>query len=70
MTPHKTEWTRLGQTCTPCPFCGGKELRIIRPSPNGKAVWCRGCGASGPVREDTDGAIEAWSNRLASDKRP
>ena len=25
----------------PCPFCGGRELRIARPDPASAAVWCR-----------------------------
>lgn len=47
----------------PCPFCGGRELRIARPGPASAAVWCRTCGTYGPARQTADDALTAWNYR-------
>lgn len=54
-----------------CPFCGGfntdhgianTRIRKIRHS-----IYCRDCGARGPLEDCADAALEAWERRC---KRP
>ena len=56
----------------PCPFCGcgpssdehAQQVQFYRAvgAPNGY-VWCEGCGAEGPERQDRNAAIAAWNTR-------
>jgi Lar family restriction alleviation protein len=52
-----------------CPFCGEEEfeaeeirLRLTSTSNGYFAITCS-CGATGPIRESEDKAIEAWNTR-------
>ena len=52
----------------PCPFCGGKNIEIVK----GKYFWrgtCCSCGATSPYSHYKKTAIEAW-NRRATDGNP
>ena len=57
----------IGQKNRPCPFCGGKTLRIVRPSPGLMAVWWQGCGAQGPMKQREEEAVAAWNGKGGND---
>lgn len=51
----------------PCPFCGGQDIRD-QPMLGGRAVVCRGCGASvfGYEPDASLKAAEKWNTRLSA----
>jgi len=52
-----------------CPFCGGRDLLVDRPTLDAASVFCNGCGARGPVTTgdwsgeagEADLIADAWS---------
>lgn len=49
----------------PCPFCGNRTLRVTRAdlaAADLYEVWCRDCGARGPVEKRAE-AIRLWNAR-------
>ena len=48
-----------------CPYCGGicVELSHTFYAPYWAVVWCRECGAQGPLKMDDAQAIAAWNHR-------
>lgn len=45
----------------PCPFCGGKNVVIMRDG--GWFVMCNGCTANGPIVDHESSAITKWNTR-------
>ena len=47
-----------------CPFCAtADQIEIEDVTTETYAVWCRNCGALGPLAISKDGAIECWNSR-------
>ena len=46
-----------------CPFCGGEAI-LQRSEKQTYFVFCRKCGACGPVCATRRTAIEAWNRRM------
>jgi Lar family restriction alleviation protein len=45
-----------------CPFCGGARQRVLLMKDDLKQwVYCRVCGASGPLADNTQDAINRWN---------
>jgi Lar family restriction alleviation protein len=58
----------MTDTLEPCPFCDGQGELIFRPTKIRRAtqtahVFCRQCGAAGPVKSNKTDAIAAWNRR-------
>ena len=53
----------------PCPFCGGKNLKILRKTnikmlngTDGRQVFCLDCGGTTGIRTHND-AVALWNSR-------
>ena len=44
-----------------CPFCGHKDVTIIRPNTDSYAVFCPGCNAGGSHEQRKYDAIDVWN---------
>lgn len=58
----------------PCPFCGSKNVEIIKPYPGipiGRAIKCNDCRIRVGISWvcDDDMAIEAWNKRSKGSKK-
>lgn len=50
----------------PCPFCGGKDFRVVFEllmTPKIYKVVCESCCAEGPLELNEQRAIDAWNKR-------
>ena len=46
-----------------CPFCAAEtEIHIVEYEQGRWAVVCDTCGATGPMADHEDGALERWSS--------
>ncbi|MBQ7516394.1 MAG: Lar family restriction alleviation protein [Schwartzia sp.] len=63
----------MSEELKPCPFCGGRDLQLVRALSTGRyVVECRGCRKQVYLNSvecmDRGNAIKAW-NRRAGDER-
>lgn len=47
-----------------CPFCGSSEVGVVKEHHRHKYVYCRNCGATGPVNTKQSEAEKAWNSPL------
>ena len=47
-----------------CPFCGKHQWSIQPNSLDACSVMCRNCGARGPEALTSEGAFDAWNERI------
>lgn len=55
----------------PCPFCGGKEVRVQQNGLPRNRFWecvCDDCDFCGPAVDTKDEAVEHWNRRAQLDK--
>jgi len=55
----------------PCPFCGSNQLAEaseIRMKPHRYYIYCRPCGASGPMAFSIEEAKDKWHTRFSDGK--
>lgn len=58
----------------PCPFCRKEGTVVVRKTDDGYGIYCYvicnrkrgGCGSSSGYRDDREGAIRAWNERIES----
>lgn len=52
-----------------CPFCGSEDTRPVKPTKEEWLLWCKGCGATGPVGKSEEEARKAWRKRTWQKKK-
>ena len=70
MSEPKTQKEAESFRALSCPFCGAKKLDMLEADDKLKELvrrvhwlYCKGCHASGPVKETVLEAAEAWNRR-------
>jgi len=58
--------------CSPCPFCGEVEVRLIHATPGSPAwsVCCSMCNAIGSFDADRIEAVRLWNQRANAGQQP
>lgn len=47
----------------PCPFCGGLEIYDTSRETYSFWLFCKDCGAYGPVGKNYENAVKLWNDR-------